>query len=163
VNGSGGNGWSNTVLASSFAGTSAAIENVAGTNMNILYKNASGQLADEYWVNGSGGPNGGWWNAVLASGIAGTPTAIENTSETNINVFYKNTSSQLADEYLTDSGWANAVLQSGIAGTPAAIENGTETNINVLYRNTSDQLADEYLAGGNPWANEVLTGGMVGP
>ena len=171
INGSPGNGWSSQVLASGMAGPLTAVENTAGTNMNVFYENTSGQLVDEFWVNGS--PGNGWSSQVLASGVGmvGTPTAIENSAGTNMNVFYENTSGQLVDEFWINggpnNGWSSQVLASGMAGSPTAVMNTAETNMNVFYENTSGQLVDEYWINGGPgngWSSQVLASGvgMVG-
>jgi formylmethanofuran dehydrogenase subunit D len=90
--------------------------------------------------------------------------AVENTESTNMNVFYENTSRQLANEYWTE-GWSSQTLTGGISGIPTAIENLAANNMNVFYGNESGQLVDEYWvaeSGGNGWSSQTLATGVSG-
>ena len=135
----------------------AAVVNSADTNMNVFYRDTSGNLVNEYWTN-----TGGWVHQVLASGMTGDPAAVQN-SDTNINVFYRDTSGNLVNEYWTNTGgWVHPVLASGMAGNAAAVVNGTDTNMNVFYRDTSGNLVNEYWTNTGGWVHQVLASGMTG-
>jgi Glycosyl hydrolases family 16 len=89
--------------------------------------------------------------------------ATENTLDTNINTFYKNSSNQLADEYLLPIvEWQNEAFSVGnFAGQRTAIENVPATNINTFYRTPTGELADQYLTAGIGWRNRVLVSSGV--
>lgn len=88
--------------------------------------------------------------------------AVINSAENNTNVFYKNTSAQLDDEYLLNEAWSNRALVSGLSSTSAAIENSAGTDLDVFYGNPSGELMAEYLTAGGEWANVSLASGLTG-
>jgi hypothetical protein len=89
--------------------------------------------------------------------------ALAAQSVADINAFYTNTSSQLANEYWTPaSNWTNQTLAEGINSTSAATEDAESNNMNLFYENTSGQLVNEYWTTSGGWKNQTLAGGMGG-
>jgi hypothetical protein len=102
--------WKNTVLANEMGGGEtippSATEN---TSMNVFYENTSGQLADE-----SAGSS--WLTPfVLSNGVGGPIASIENVEGTSVNVFDRNLSSELVNDYwVSGEGWKSEILTGGV-------------------------------------------------
>jgi surface antigen len=133
----------------------AAVANSAGL-MNVFYRDASGNLVNEYWT-----PSGGWVKQVLSSGVTGNPAVIARTPE-SMDVFYRDTGGHLINEYWSvASGWHSQVLASGMAGDPAAIAN-SPTWMNVFYDDTGGHLINEYWTASGGWVGQSLASGVSG-
>jgi hypothetical protein len=123
------------------AGKPSAIVNSNYSNIDVFYRDTSGDLEDDSWSATSGQ---GYQTRTIATGVAGNPVAVVNSSYAQIDVFYRGTNGDLMDASWssTPAGYTVRQIASGIAGDPAAIVNSAYDQIDVYYRDVNGNLQD---------------------
>jgi CHAP domain len=84
--------------------TGPAVVARTSTSMDVFYRTAGGQLAEDFWSAA-----GGWGNQTLAgpANVATGPAVVARTS-TSMDVFYRTAGGQLAEDFWSAAGgWGN--------------------------------------------------------
>jgi hypothetical protein len=153
------------------SGGLAAAWHPTGTQANVFYVGADGQIWNWFW-NGSI-----WTNGVLGAGevvqdfaSASGVAAAWHPDGTQANVFYVGNNGQIWNWYWDGSAWSNSALGTGepaasftVAGAAcgvAGVWNPDGTQANVFYVDNSGQIWT-WFWDGSAWSNSVLGTGKV--